>query len=299
MTKQLKADLMLLLVTLCWGVSYYLSDVSLEDMGPFTLNANRFLIAFIVAVLIAFPKLKNVSKTTLKYSLIMGVLLTFVYIGANMGVLYTSLSNTSFLCGMTVIFTPILSSIVYKKVPDRKLIIVVLMSTIGIALLTLKDNFSINYYNLLGDALSIMTAFFYAVDLLVTEKAVSQEDVNPFQLGVFQLGVTGVLNLMLGLLFEQPHLPTEPRYWGSVLFLAILCTGLAFIVQAIAQQYTSASHVGVIFSMETVFAGIVAFIFAKEVLTFKSYMGAILMISSIFVMEINFRELFKRKTDIN
>ena len=229
----------------------------------------------------------------------MGVLLTFVYIGANMGVLYTSLSNTSFLCGMTVIFTPILSSIVYKKVPDRKLIIVVLMSTIGIALLTLKDNFSINYYNLLGDALSIMTAFFYAVDLLVTEKAVSQEDVNPFQLGVFQLGVTGVLNLMLGLLFEQPHLPTEPRYWGSVLFLAILCTGLAFIVQAIAQQYTSASHVGVIFSMETVFAGIVAFIFAKEVLTFKSYMGAILMISSIFVMEINFRELFKRKTDIN
>lgn len=299
MTKQLKADLMLLLVTLCWGVSYYLSDVSLEDMGPFTLNANRFLIAFIVAVLIAFPKLKNVSKTTLKYSVIMGVLLTFVYIGANMGVLYTSLSNTSFLCGMTVIFTPILSSIVYKKVPDRKLILVVLMSTIGIALLTLKDNFSINYYNLLGDALSIMTAFFYAVDLLVTEKAVSQEDVNPFQLGVFQLGVTGVLNLMLGLLFEQPHLPTEPRYWGSVLFLAILCTGLAFIVQAIAQQYTSASHVGVIFSMETVFAGIVAFIFAKEVLTFKSYMGAILMISSIFVMEINFRELFKRKTDIN
>lgn len=297
MTKQLKADLMLLFVTLCWGVSYYLSDVSLEDMGSFTLNANRFLIAFVVAVLIAFPKLKNVSKTTLKYSVIIGVLLSFVYFGANMGVLYTTLSNTSFLCGMTVIFTPILSSIVYKKMPDRKLTLVILMSTIGIALLTLKDNFSINYYNLLGDALSIMTAFFYAVDLLVMEKAVSKEDVNPFQLGVFQLGVTGVLNLVLSLIFEKPHLPTEPRYWGSVLFLAILCTGVAFIVQAIAQQYTSASHVGVIFSMETVFAGIVAFIFAKEVLSFKSYMGAILMVLSIFVMEINFKELFKKKME--
>lgn len=296
MSKQLKADLMLLLVTLCWGVSYYLVDVSLEDMGSFTLNANRFLIAFVVAALIAFPKLRNVSKKTLKFSVILGILLVFVYIGATFGIQYTTLSNTSFLCGLAVVFTPVLSSIIYKKVPDKKLIIVIMMSTVGIALLTLKDNFTINYDNLLGDFLSIMCAFVYAIDLLVTEKAVSHKDVDPFQLGVFQLGVTGVLNLVLALILEQPHFPTEPRIWGSVLFLAILCTGVAFIVQAIAQQYTSASHVCVIFSLETVFAGIVAYIFAQEVLTVKSYIGAILMVISIFVMEINFKELMEKRT---
>jgi drug/metabolite transporter (DMT)-like permease len=297
MTKQLKADLMLLLVTLCWGVSYYLVDVSLEDMGSFTLNANRFLIAFAVAALISYPKLRNVSKNTMKYSVILGVLLVFVYIGATFGIQYTTLSNTSFLCGLAVIFTPILSSIVYKKIPDRKLIIVMIMSTVGIALLTLKDDFSINYDNLLGDFLSIMCAFVYAIDLLVTEKAVMQEDVDPFQLGVFQLGVTGALNLIMALIIEKPHLPTEPRIWGSVLFLAILCTGVAFIVQAIAQQYTSASHVCIIFSLETVFAGIVAYIFANEVLTFKSYIGAALMIASIFIMEIDFKGLMSKRMD--
>lgn len=298
MSKQLKADLMLLLVTLCWGVSYYLVDVSLEDMGSFTLNANRFLIAFVVAAVIAFPKLRNVSKKTLKFSFILGILLVFVYIGATFGIQYTTLSNTSFLCGLAVVFTPVLSSIVYRKVPDKKLIFVIIMSTVGIALLTLKDNFTVNYDNLLGDFLSIMCAFVYAIDLLVTEKAVANEEVDPFQLGVFQLGVTGVLNLVLALILEEPHFPTEPRIWGSVLFLAILCTGVAFIVQAIAQQYTSASHVCVIFSLETVFAGIVAYIFAHEVLTFKSYIGAALMITSIFVMEIDFKELIKKRNNV-
>jgi len=291
MSKQLKADLMLLFVTFGWGISYYLVDLSLEDMGSFTLNANRFLIAFAAACVFAYPKLKNVSKMTLKYSVILGFALVIVYIGATFGIQYTTLSNTGFLCGLSVIFTPILSSIIYRKIPDKKVILVVTMSFMGIGLLTLTDDFSINYANLKGDLLSIMCGFVYAIDLLITEKAVMHEEVNPFQLGVFQLGVTGVLNLVLSFIFEVPHFPTQTRIWIPVLFLAIVCTGAAFIIQTIAQQYTSASHVGVIFSLETVFAGFIAFAFAKEVLTLKSYIGAIIMISSIFIMEINFSEI--------
>lgn len=296
MTK-LKADLSLLLVTLGWGMSYYLMDISMEDMGPFTLNSNRFIIAFAVASILAFPKLKNISKRTFKFSLLLGVALVFVYLGASFGTKYTTLSNVGFLCGLTVIFTPILSAIIYKKLPGKKQIFVILLSFAGIALLTLKDDFSINYDNLLGDLLCIVCAFAYAVHLLITEKAVTFEDVNPFHLGVLQLGTTGIFTLILALIFETPHLPTEPRYWGPVLFLSIFCTGIAFIVQCIAQQYTEASHVGVIFSLETVFAGIVAYVFAHEVLSFQSYAGAALMVASIFIMEINFSKfkLFKKR----
>lgn len=290
MTKQLKADLMLLLVTLGWGGSYYLTGLSLQDMGPFTLNTYRFVIAFIVALIIAFPKLRNVSKMTLKYSILLGTVLVFVFIGATFGVKYTTLSNTGFLCGLSVVFTPILSCIIYKKIPTKKLVLVITMSFIGISLLTLKDNFSINHENLLGDFFSIMCAILYSVHLLLTEKAVSYKEVNPFQVGVFQLGVTGILNLILSFVFEKPKIPTEPTILLSVLFLAIFCTGVAFVVQTMAQQFTTASHVGIIFSLETVFAGIVAYIFANEVLTTKSYIGAILMIASIFIMEINFKK---------
>ncbi|WP_161874828.1 DMT family transporter [Ihubacter sp. rT4E-8] len=288
MKTQLKADMMLILVTLCWGVSYYLMDVSLSDMEPFTLNAFRFLGAFIVAFVFMFKKLKTVNKTTLKYSLLIGFTLVFVYMGATFGVKYTALSNSGFLCALTVIFVPILEMILFRKMPQKKIVLAVTMSLIGIMLLTLKDDFSVNMSNLKGDILCIIGAVAYAVDLIFTEKAVSHEEVDAFQLGVFQLGVTGAFMLALSLIFETPHLPSTPGIWGSVIFLSLFCTGLAFIVQAIAQQYTSAAHVGVIFTLEPVFAAIVAFFFAGEVLTAKSYLGAVIMTAALFVTEIDF-----------
>ncbi|MBR0599517.1 DMT family transporter [Sinanaerobacter chloroacetimidivorans] len=282
MTKQLKADLMLILVTLFWGVSYLLIDISFSEINVFTLNALRFLIAFIAAGILAFPKLKTVNRITLKYSALLGAVLLVVYIGATYGVRYTSLSNAGFLCALTVVITPVLAFIFQRKKPDKKLLIAVVMCLVGIGLLTLNEQLR----PALGDILCILCAFAYAVDLLITENAVKKEEINAFQLGVFQLGFTGIYNLVLAFFVENPVLPKTPKVWVAVLFLAVFCTGAAFIIQVLAQQYTSASHVGVIFSLEPVFAGIVAFAFAGEVLTMRAYFGAILLISSIFAMEL-------------
>ncbi|MGN0720217.1 MAG: DMT family transporter [Anaerovoracaceae bacterium] len=295
MNKQLKADLMLVLVTLCWGISYYLMDLALTDMDPFTLNAHRFLGAFAVAGLLSYKKVKDVNRITLKYSLLVGAALVFVYIGATFGVKYTTLSNSGFLCALTVVFTPLIAWVFLRQKLDRKMTLSVVICFIGIALLTLKDDFSINLGNLKGDLLCIICAVAYAIDLLLTEKAVSHKEVDAYQLGVFQLGVTGLCNLILAIIVETPHFPTTGNVWGAVIFLSIFCTGVAFVVQPVAQQYTSASHVGVIFALEPVFAGIVAFALAGEVLSPKSYFGAVLMIASIFIMEIDFSRFFPRK----
>lgn len=293
MTKQIKADLMLVLVTLCWGVSYYLMDLSLADLGPFTLNTFRFLGAFFVAMLIAFPKLKTINGATLKYSMILGGALTLVYIGCTFGVMYTSLSNSGFLCALSVVFTPVFAFLFKKQVPDKKLAIVVIMCLVGIGLLTLNEQLKPAF----GDILCILCAVAYAAHLLVTETAVGKEGVNVFQLGVFQLGFTGVFNLILAFITEKPHVPGSGSVWGAVAFLALFCTGAAFIVQTIAQQYTTASHVGVIFALEPVFAGIVAFFIAGEVLLPRAYAGAVLLVASLFVMEIDFKQLKKKEKE--
>jgi drug/metabolite transporter (DMT)-like permease len=285
MTQQIKADLMLLLVTFAWGISYYLMDLSLEELGPFTLNAHRFLIAFVVAVILTFPKLRGVSKETLKYSFYIGSILVVVYIGATFGVMYTSLSNAGFLCALSVVFTPILGYFLFGIVPSKKLRIVVVMCVVGIGLLTLDGNLK----PAVGDLLCILCAVAYAFDLLVTEKAVKKKEVNAFQLGVFQLGFNGVWQLLLAVLLEEPTFPASGKVWGSVLFLAIFCTGLAFIIQAVAQQYTSANHVGVIFTLEPVFAGFVAFYFAQEILLLRAYIGAVLLIVGCLVMELQWK----------
>lgn len=293
MSKQVKADFMLVLVTLCWGVSYYMMDVSLGDVGPFTLNAFRFLGAFAIAMILAFPKLKTVNGTTLKYSVLVGAALVFVYIGATFGVMYTSLSNSGFLCALTVVFTPILAFFFKKQIPDKKLAVVVAMCLVGIGLLTLNEQLK----PATGDILCIMCAVAYAVDLLITETAVAKEEVNAFQLGVFQLGFTGLFNGILAFLTEEPHLPQSSVVWGSVIFLAVFCTGVAFVVQAVAQQYTSASHVGVIFTLEPVFSGIVAFFLAGEILLPRAYVGAVILLSSLFVMEFDMKRLLHRNSE--
>lgn len=270
-------------------------DISLEELDPFTLNAFRFLGAFAIAALVSFKKIRTVNKTTLKYSLLVGFALVFVYIGATFGVKYTSLSNSGFLCALTVVFTPILAWLFFKKAPGKKLTFVVILCFIGIALLTLGDDFSINMEHLKGDMLCLMCAVAYAADLLLTEKAVSHEEVDAYNLGVFQLGVTGALNLIMALIVETPQAPQTMEVWSAVIFLSVFCTGVAFVLQPVAQQYTTASHVGVIFTLEPVFAAVVAYFFAGEILSFKAYLGAALMLASIFIMEIDFKTLKKKK----
>ena len=109
MTLQRKADLALVLVTVCWGTSYYQMDICLAEMDPFMLNTYRFLGAFAVAGLFAFPKLRSVSRATMKYAALIGLILTVVYATSTFGVRYTSQSNAGFLCAMAVVFTPILA----------------------------------------------------------------------------------------------------------------------------------------------------------------------------------------------
>lgn len=288
---QLKADLMLVLVTLCWGVSYFMMDLCLEEMDPLTLNAYRFLGAFAVAALIAFKKIKNVNRTTLKYAFFISISLIFVYIGATYGVKYTSQSNAGFFCATSTVFTPILAFVVKKVIPDKKLALVIVLCTVGVALMSFNGEFKIA----VGDLLCLMCGLSYGFDLLITETAVAHEEVDAFQIGVYQLGFTGVWMLILSFIFETPCLPQSTGCWISVIFLSIFCTGVAFVVQAIAQQYTTATHVGIIFALEPVFAGIVAFLFAGERLLPKAYFGAFLMLASIIMMEVDIKSLFTKK----
>ena len=292
MTTQRKADLALVLVTVCWGSSYYLMDLCLEEMGPFMLNVYRFLGAFFIIGLLSFPKLRSVSRTTIRYSVLIGLVLTVVYTTATYGVRYTSQSNAGFLCAMAVIFTPILVFFIQKKAPDRKLFLVLVMCLIGIALMTLNEEFRVAS----GDIFCLCCSMAYAVDMMLIEHAVKQEDVDAFHLGVFQLLFTGIFMLILMLLFETPCLPESRGCWFGVVFLSVFCTGLCFVAQNLAQQYTTATHVGIIFCLEPLFAAICAFFLAGEVLLPRAYFGAALLLAGLLIMELDVPFLRQRKS---
>ena len=145
----------------------------------------------------------------------------------------------------------------------------------------------------LGDILCILCALSNAIYLIITERAVARSEVNAFQLGVYQQLVTGLGMLVLSIFLEGPDLPRTSAVWTSVLVLSLFCTGAAFLIQSVALQYTTASHVGVIFCLEPVFNSIFACFVAHEVLSPRSYAGAALLMLGILVMEIDLSALLR------
>ena len=282
MNKQRKADLLLVMVTAFWGVSYFLMDLCLTDLQPMNLNAFRFLGSSVLLAVVFFPKMKHISPATWKYSIIVGLFLTLVYVCCTYGVLYTSISNAGFICALPAVTTPLLNFFFTGKKPGRRMTVCIVLCAVGLALLTLNEAFR----PALGDLICMGVALFYALDLIYTEKAVARPDVDPLQMGILELGVVGIIMLALSFLLETPHWPSSPAIWASALFLALFCTGFAFVVQTVQQQYTSAAHVGLIFTLEPLFSAIVAYFLADEVLLPRGYVGAALMMCSLILMEL-------------
>ncbi len=257
MSRQRKADLLLVLATGFWGVSYFLLDLCLTELPPLTLNAFRFLTAFFVLGAIFFRKLRGISRRTLLASIPIGLCLVLTYIGCTYGVLYTSLSNAGFICALPVVVTPLLEWLFLRKRPDRRLAVALVLCTVGMGLMTLNGALR----PALGDIICLLCAVAYAGDLVLTDRAVHDPQVNALQLGILQLGwCFGMLGagLPAGEALPAPdpcRVGERPCFWG--------CSAPAW---ASSSRRCSSSTPppamwGLIFTLEPVFSAIVAYFF--------------------------------------
>lgn len=283
MSRKRKADLRLLMVAAFWGLSYYFVDSSLEEVAPLNLNAIRFGIAFLVLGVVFRKNLARINRATLKSSIAIGITLFFAYIGSTYGVKYTTLSNAGFICGLAVVITPVIDSFLYRRMPKKMTLFALILCTVGLAMVSLQESLQVAS----GDLICLICAIAYALDMVLTERAVKQESVDPVSLGVLELAVVCVLMTACSFLLEVPTLPKSPRIWMFVLFLGVFCSGIAFVVQTVEQQHTTAISAGLIFTMEPIFSAIAAYFLAHEVLTMRGYIGAALMIASIILMELS------------
>ena len=286
---QLKANFMMLIVTMCWGSSYLFMKMGLDSFQEFNLIALRFGIAFILAGTVFYKRLIRIDFKTFFYGFILGSILFLVISVVTIGLKFTSISNAGFLFSLAVVFVPLLLAVFFRKKPEKEVIFGVCISITGIALLTLNNELKINS----GDYLIILGAIFYAIQIIVTDKLT--KNVDSITLGILQLGVTGAWGLLFSLIFESPHLPSTTEAWVSIMALSILCSAIGFIGQAVAQKHTTPTHTGLIFSLEPVFAALFAFIFVAETLPAKGYLGATLILIGVLTAKINFKKPRMRK----
>lgn len=281
--KETTADLLMLIVTFFWGASYLFMDMGLGSISEFNLIALRFGFAFIVVLPILFGRVRKMDSNTLKYSLLLGFILFLVFTFITFGLQTTTTSNAGFLVSLTVVFVPLISTIVLRRKMASKQIISIALSIIGIGFLTIQLPFHIN----LGDVFCVLAAFLYASHILIASSAVKK--VDPLNLSMLQLGFAGLFGLIFSLIFETPALPSTGEGWIAILALSIFCSALGFVLQIISQKYTTPIRTGLIFSLEPVFAAGLGYLFLNEVMSPWQLFGAFLVLFSIVLLTLGDR----------
>lgn len=278
--KPLKAELMLIVVTLFWGSSYLFMKLGLGTLGEFNLIALRFGLAFILAGLLFRKRLRSVDARTLKYGALLGFLLLGVFTCITFGLKTTTTSNAGFLVALTVVFVPMLEVLIFRKRVAPPQIFGTILAISGIGLLTLNGSLQVQP----GDLLCILSAVFYAGQILVTGRAVKTCD--SLNIGILQLGFAGGYALILSAIFETPSLPSTLPGWIAILALGIFCSACGFILQPVAQKYTTPTRTGLIFALEPVFAAFFGYLFVHEKLSLQGYTGATLVLLGILASEL-------------
>lgn len=272
---------MILFITICWGSSYLFMKMGLDSLGEFNLIALRFGLAFILAGVIFLPRLRQVNVKTIQYAMLLGFILFIMFTALTFGLKTTTTSNAGFLVSLTVVFVPLLHTFLFKKKIENKVVVSIVLALTGIALLTIQLPFTFK----VGDLFCIAAALCYALHINMVSTAAHK--VDTLSLGILQLGFTGLYAFISSLLFEAPVWPSTTNSWMAILVLSVVCTAVGFIFQTIAQQYTTATRTGLVFSLEPVFAALVGFWFAHEVLNSNQYLGAALVFLSVVISSVN------------
>jgi len=285
-----RADVQMLLATVIWGSSYLFMKSGLASMQELNLIALRFGIAFVAAGILFHRRLRSLDRGTLLAGGVLGTALFAAFVFITYGVQRTTASQAGFLISLAVIFVPILTTVLRRRLPDKRLSVSIVVAVAGLGLLTLQHEMSLH----LGDLLCIIAALVYAIYILLAGKYTPRHD--PLTLGIVQLGVAALLGTVATFLFETPQLPDTPESWASILGLGILCSGLGYILQTFAQRHASPTRTSLIFSLEPLFAAAFAFIFQGESLTLQGYCGAALMLAGVLITEIKLPlHLFRRR----
>ncbi|WP_342512386.1 DMT family transporter [Sporosarcina sp. FSL K6-1522] len=290
---QRQANLLLATVSMAWGASYIFMKLCVDEIPPMTIVALRFGIAFIVMGAIFFKKMIRVDVETLKYSAIVGALLCGVFIALMYGMKHTTASTAGFLTSTTVILVPTLQIFLTRKLPSKQTGWGVLIVTTGLAFLLIGYDFTIASSALY----CLVAALIYAIHIIVTNRFVRK--VDALQLGIYQLGFAALFTTIGTFLFETPVWPASTIHWFAILGLALICSAYGFVMQPIAQKYTTPESAGFLFSLEPIFAAILAFIFLHENMGLQGYFGALLIIAGVLVANTRFKKQWNKEMQVN
>ncbi len=287
MSRRLVADLLLVLVCFFWGATFVMVKEAVSLVPVTAFLAIRFCLAALVLAVLFAPRLRKVDAGTLAAGAVLGTVLFAGYAFQTYGLQRTSASNAGFITGLSVVLVPLFSAVVFGIRPAPRVWLAVLLATAGLYLLTvvpLGSGASALHLNV-GDVLVVGCAVAFAWQILLTGRFVRSFD--PITLATVQIATTGLLGAGAALVVDGGIPLVLPRaVWGAILVTALLATVFAFVVQTVAQRFTSATRTALIFTMEPVFAALTAWLYAGDPMTVFSVAGGALVVLGMLAAEL-------------
>jgi len=266
----------LLSVSAAWDMAFVVMKDAIERQSVNNFLFTRFLLAVAVMVALKPSVVKNFDRDLLLRASAAGVFLGFGYIFQTLGLARTGAAITGFVTGLYVVFTPLLAYFFLKERITKLIWACVAIATVGLGLLSIRG-FSVG----IGEMLVLASAFFFAAHIIALGKWSSGRDV--YAMTIVQLAMCAVLS-GLASIPEGYSPPPDNGVWGVVIFTAVICTAVAFVVQTWSQAHMTTTKVAVILTMEVVFAAVFAMIFGGERLTLQATLGGVMVLTAMFMI---------------
>lgn len=278
--RQIKADLALLFVAFSWGLTFVVVQDALSDITPYYFNALRFLMAFLFLAILYWRRLTGLNLATLLTGAFIGLFLFSGYAFQTVGLKYTGPATAGFITGLAVVMVPLLTALIYRRLPGPYVIAGVACAALGLGFLTLQGG----SFNLgLGEMLIFFCAICFGLHIIMVGRYARHYD--PVLMAITQIATVAIISFLFALGLEKMPQHITASLWIAFFITAIPATALAFLIQNTVQRYTSPTHTAIIFTMEPVFSAITAHVLGREILMSVQVIGCILILAGMLVAE--------------
>lgn len=280
----LRADLLMLLTAMIWGAAFVAQRAGMEAIGPFLFTGLRFAMGALVLLPLFFwkpagAKHEPFNRGLLAGGIAMGLALTLGINLQQVGLLFTSVTNSGFITGLYVIIVPLLGLALGHKT-GMGTWLGASLAVVGMFLLSVGDNFQVAS----GDWLQLAGAFVWGVHVLLVGFFASRHDA--IRLAVIQFITCAVVSLILAAVLEEIRFDAILQAGPALLYGGLIAVGIGYTLQVVAQQHAIPSHAAIILSLEAVFAAIAGAVFLSEELALKGYIGCALMFAGMLLAQL-------------
>jgi len=286
---KIKGFLLLLIASLVWGSTFVPQKIAMDFWSPLQFTSFRFLLGGLILLL--FINIKDIKLNNkigfISSSLASALILAIAALFQQIGIVTTSATNAGFYTSLYVIMVPLIGIFLFK-IPHWSIWPCVIICFFGSVLLGTSDGdlFSLNLKY--GDIWIISSAVFWAIHLHIVSYSVARFPVLIFS--ILQFILCGIFLLLYGIFFQSSSIFSFERVDIFGFFTLVYCSVgsvcIGFTLQMFGQKLVPPTSAALIMSSEAIFAVIFGWLILSELLNFKGFFGASLILLGIILVQI-------------